>query len=403
MLHPHGLVPPPRSLRSWARSLLAGALLAGPLGMAQVSKAVPMGGEICSVDANPATKVWSCTSSPTTTVFWVPCISGNLELDVPSGTTTLIVYSTVSGRRLTVNGTTGNDVLIGSPGTDETLRGANGRNTYIVGGANTYTRAVGDEIILTATSKERDSARFVSALPDYIHINGPAQSSPGSLITATSPGRPVPLRGSSELGGVVVCPSALRFPPGLLNAPTALLAMGVTDVPGLPCGTPTSGPAQDDDFPGVTTIEGFDPHPSRGDRILLPAETYRFLGKSLEGSKVIPTLIVNNVRFRPGGVLVTEEELKRLLMEAPGLQGIRSDRAPLVYFPQNGLLVFSRNGEPLGSRQNPGRVIARLLDGAGRPVKLPQPARGTLHPARFVQFTPTPPRSTAGTTAAPPR
>jgi hypothetical protein len=304
---------------------------------------------------------------------------------------------------LTVNGTTGDDVLVGSPGTDETLRGGNGRNTYIVGGANTYTRAVGDEIILTATSGERDSARFSSALPDYIHINGPAQSTPGSLITATSPRVPVPLRGSSELAGVVVCPSAFRLSPGLLNTQSPRLAMGPSEVPCSPCGAPAGGKGKNaNDFPGVTTIEGFDLHPSRGDRILLPAETYRFLGKSLEGSRVVPLLIARDVRFRPG-VLVTEEKLTHLLREASGLQRIRSDRAPLVYFPQNGLLVFSQNGEPLGSPRNPGRVIARLLDGDGRPVQLPQPSRERLHPARFVEFIPTPPRTSAGPRAVSPR
>ncbi|MEB3156155.1 MAG: hypothetical protein VKO26_01805 [Cyanobacteriota bacterium] len=397
---------PPRAGRMRARALLAGALLAGPLGLAQGSKADPLvAGEVCSADASRATSVWRCAPSPTNTVFWVPpCTSGDLALDVSSGTRSLIVYSTDQGRRLTVNGTTGNDILVGSPLTSETLRGGNGRNTYIVGGANTYTAAAGDAIILTATSKELDSVRLNSPLPDYIHINAPAQSNPGSLITAASPAVPVPLRGSSDLAGVSVCPSAFLFPPARRGAPTARLAMGASEVPCSPCVASASArETTAEDFPGVTTIEGFDLHPQRGDRILLPAELYRFQGKSLEGRPVIPTLIVQDVRFRPGGVLVTEEELRRVLREASGLEQIRSAQAPLVYFPQNGLLVFSQNAEALGSRRNPGRVIARLLAGDGRPLKLPQPAREALFPARFVAFTPTPPRTTAGPLAPQPR
>jgi hypothetical protein len=48
-------------------------------------------------------------------------------------------------------------------------------------------------------------------------------------------------------------------------------------------------------------------------------------------------------------------------------------------------------------------VIARLLDGDGRPVQLPQPSRERLHPARFVEFIPTPPRTSAGPRAVSPR
>jgi hypothetical protein len=57
----------------------------------------------------------------------------------------------------------------------------------------------------------------------------------------------------------------------------------------------------------------------------------------------------------------------------------------LIYFPNQGLLVFSNNQYPLGSRRNPGRILARLLDRNGSPLKAPVEP-GQVFPAKFVRF-----------------
>jgi len=371
-------------IRTGGRLLITGSLLMGQLGFPLLSKAQSPG-EICSADTMPLTTTWNCNNPASNTIFWTPCLSGDWTLAMPSATRNVTVASK-PGRRLTVDGTTGDDILIGSPESDETLRGSGGLNTYVVGGSSAYTRAVGDKIIVTTTSAERDSARFVSALPDYIHINATAQANPGWLITAKSPTVAVKLRGSSELKAI--CPSSffswLRTP----GSADLRLAMGSSDLPCSPCGLPGNRKAADQDlFPGVTTIEGFDLHPRRGDRIVLPAEDYLFMNQSLAGFKEVAVLIVNKARFG-SGQLVDAAELKRLQANAPGLTRVSSAEAPLVYFSQNGLLVFSQNDKPLGSEGNPGRVIARLLDGNGKPVALPRLPGQRLAMARFVIFTP---------------
>ncbi len=67
---------------------------------------------------------------------------------------------------------------------------------------------------------------------------------------------------------------------------------------------------------------------------------------------------------------------------------IPTDKYPLFYFSDTGLLVFSSNTLPLGSRQNPGRVIAQLLDDRGRPLVLPVTQDQPVFQARFLAFKP---------------
>jgi hypothetical protein len=105
----------------------------------------------------------------------------------------------------------------------------------------------------------------------------------------------------------------------------------------------------------------------------------------IKPGQAIKVLVVNDVNFKPGGV-ISPGRLKALLANARGLENVRSDEAPLVYFRQNGLLVFSQNAQPLGSRQNPGRVLAQLLDAQGRPLPL-SPSQGQrFYDAKFLQF-----------------
>jgi hypothetical protein len=97
--------------------------------------------------------------------------------------------------------------------------------------------------------------------------------------------------------------------------------------------------------------------------------------------------MVNDVSFRPGGV-ISPRRLNALLANARGLENVRSAEAPLVYFRQNGLLVFSQNSQPLGSRENPGRVLAQLLDAQGRPLPLSPSPGQRYYNATFLQFLP---------------
>lgn len=363
--------------------LLAQSVLPNPAPAALAS-------EICQQDEDRgATVGWTCINSGVSTLFWAPCSSGSLTLTLknPSqANISLVVFSRDATRRLTVEGTTQNDILVGSPGTSETLRGGSGNNTYVVGGSNTYLLGNGDRMFSVGTSGESDSARLSSSSPDFIHINTNAQAQPGSLLTAASPNTPVPIRGSGELSPPPVCPVSLK-PSTLLGMEQAQLAQTLSDKPCWPC-LPTKDQAdflsQGSLFPGVTTLEGFDLAKRKGDRILLPAQDYLFKEQSLEGQAVIPIVVIDRIRVRKGKV-VSPDTLQRFREEAKGLSEVPADVAPLVYFRQYGLLVFSQGNAPLGSRDNPGRVIARLLDESGRPLKLPG-TNGQLFPARFLSF-----------------
>jgi hypothetical protein len=374
-----------------ARAALLGTLLGSmpPLGAAHAAD--PR--ELCRANSLCPNKSSPSDRPPfiLRTLFWAPCGSGPLSLNLhptdQSGIT-IAVLNTGSDplRRLTVNGTNKHDILVGGPGTSETLRGSNGANTYVVGGSNSYALATGDRIFAVATSSETDSVRLTSALPDFIHINTAAQANPGSILTAASPSTAVPVRGSGELSasGLPPCPMALRLPSTLSGAERAQLAQGNTAVPCLPCLNGVRAEARP--FPGVTDIIGLDLDKRRGDRLILPAEGYLFQGKSLAGEKRIPILVVDRMPVGPGRV-VSEEEFQRLRLQAKGLRDLRSDSVPLLYFRQSGLLLFSQNGDPLGSSSNPGRVIARLLDGNGRPLKLP-PSADRIYQAGFLSFVP---------------
>jgi hypothetical protein len=374
--------------------LIGSFLLAQPSLPAAVTAAEPE--EICTAKADPSLSSWSCTAPDSKTVFWVPCEGGAQDLVMTQGIRTVIVYSTRTNRRLTVLGTTSADVLIGGPGTNETLQGSSGPNTYIVGGSSTTTVASNDELILTATSDERDTVQLTSSRPDYIHINAPAQSKPGSLITATSPTEPVPLRGSSDLGQLrnELCATTFLERPSLYAQQPVRLAMGGAQ-PFRGCANPAVIDSRqaadgiferDQRFPGVVVLQGFDPSSPGPDRIVLPADDYLFRNASLQDLSKIPVLIVDDVRIGSGRI-VSAKELPSLRRAASGLTRVSSDRAPLIYFRQHGLLVFSQNAEPLGSAGNPGRVIARLLDGGGNPLELRKQPGEDFVLARFVMFT----------------
>ena len=146
-----------------------------------------------------------------------------------------------------------------------------------------------------------------------------------------------------------------------------------------------------DAFPGAPSLVGFSLNPARADRLFLPAKDFTFQGRPindyLSNQKSLKVLIVNRAIFAPPQV-VSPTRLRLLQATSRGLANVRSDEAPLIYFRPNGLLVFSQNSEPLGSRSNPGVVIAVLLDRQGRPLVLPGSGEPPLYPSRFLSFAP---------------
>jgi hypothetical protein len=121
-------------------------------------------------------------------------------------------------------------------------------------------------------------------------------------------------------------------------------------------------------------------------RIFLPANEYLFHERPLSGQRTISTLVAPaSINIDPIKV-VSSAELALQIRRADGLSQLRRG-SPLVYFPSTGLLVFSKNNSPLGSRSNPGRVIARLLQRDGTPSRAPV-QEGKVFNASFVTFTP---------------
>ena len=352
--------------------------------------------EICRTKAIPADTIWSCRSPnpPSTTIFWEPpCGTGNLTAQVTAPNMTFVVSNVDRNRFLTVRGNaTSADILVGSPNGNDVLFGQGGRNTFVMGGLNGFVLGVGDSTFYGTTSRESDWSILTSSSTEYVFINSPAQANPGLINTAANPwpASPTAVRGSAALGSTrapCLSPKLLQLPES--RAPR--LAQLNQDLP-VPCFLECQKKTKLrylTPFPGTASLVGFKAEGKAQTRILLPADQFLFQGRSLEGLERIPVLQVEGVRFLPAEE-VSEEKRKQLIEQAKGLQGVRSDEAPLVYFRNNGLLVFSYNGQPLGSQANPGRVIARLLDANGRPVVLRPRLKQRYYQTGFVLFAPTP-------------
>jgi hypothetical protein len=335
--------------------------------------------EVCQSDTTPGDSDWTCASpGPTKTIFWVPrCTPGNLTARVTAPGLTFVLLNTDRRRMLSaVGNATGADILVGSPSTSDVLSGLGGRNTYVIGGLNGFLLGSNDRAFTVSTSSESDWADLTTSAAEYVYISATGQGGPSSIPTATSPGAAVNVRGSNELGSF---PFARCGSVGL-----KLLAPPRDGEPGRPL---PGKPDRRTPFPGSPTLRGFVIGPASEHRILLPANEFLFLGRSLQGRKEIPMLLVDGVRFSPTQEVAGPEPYEELKRKAKGLGKLASKEAPLVYFRQNGLLVFSQNGEPLGSAANPGRVIARLLDRNGRPLQIQASGNPRLFQARFLIFT----------------
>lgn len=302
--------------------------------------------EVCQRDASPDAD-WTCANpGATKTTFWVPhCTPGDLTARVRMPNLTFVLLNTDNDRVLTAVGhATGADILVGSPNTSDILSGLNGKNTYVMGGSNGFLLGRNDSAFVVSKSSESDWADLTTTAAEYVYISATGQGGVSSISNAASP----------------LAAENVRVPGQLYRR------------------TP---------FPGSPSLRGFVIGPASEHRILLPANDFLFLGRSLQGRKEIPMLLVDGVRFSPTKEVADKEQYEELKRGAKGLGMVASKDAPLVYFRQNGLLVFSQNGEPLGSAANPGLVIARLLDRNGKPLQIKASGNSRLFQARFLIFT----------------
>jgi hypothetical protein len=353
--------------------------------------------EVCQRDASPDAD-WTCANpGATKTTFWVPhCTPGDLTARVKMPNLTFVLLNTDNRRMLEAVGSTGADILVGSPKTSDILSGLNGRNTYVMGGLNGFLLGRNDRAFVVSTSSESDWADLTTTAAEYVYISATGQGGPSSIPTAASPGAAVNVRGSNELDPSLLAPCDRADLNTTVSEYVYISATGQEGVSSIPtAASPLAAenvrvPSQLDrrtPFPGSPSLRGFVIGPASEHRILLPANDFLFLGRSLQGRKEIPMLLVDGVRFSTTQIVDGQKQYEELKRGAKGLGMVASKDAPLVYFRQNGLLVFSQNGEPLGSAANPGLVIARLLDRNGKPLQIKASGNSRLFQARFLIFT----------------
>jgi hypothetical protein len=284
--------------------------------------------------------------------------------------------------------------MVGSPGAPDVFRGNGGFNSYVVGGGTSTLRADRAFVDLGEPAQVVPDVVEITAGVGvhYINIRRNGQSTPGRIkipVERTVPGRGdiviVPedldgVRGASDLASEykVSCPAPAA------NVSRSMPYSLVADGSPLRPETPFPGkPGRTVGFPGVPILKGF--RPDSADRIVLDSVEFPILRwgnkEWLDGQGAIPVQIVDELR---------------------GTEA----KTPLIYSPREGLLVFAQNKEPLGSKANPGLLIAQLLDGQGRPLRLrPTPGKPFLL-SRLVIFAPPQPsddRKGSAESAAPPR
>jgi hypothetical protein len=368
------------------------------------------------------------SSYPATTsiLFWWPSASGNRTLNVPSprAERTYVSYSKLNNRRLTINGTGAlvNEIFVGSPGTSDTFAGFGGANTYVIG-ASSLSAITGSPDatpapIYTTIPGESDRVIIDSANPDYVHIKGSIQvggpphmiSIAGDPLISSPPGGPPTTPRAFRGSGELAAPCTVSWNGASNRQPIPMLASITSSWPSFNdtvskvsqwisrrCSMLIPDPfAKPSPFPGLASVAGMDVSPATADRIFLPPEEFTFNGRGLSEIEDLFILGIKDVRFASSKV-VNRDELEKLLAQSAGLRGIPTDIAPLIYFQDEGLLVSSLNSEPLGTRENPGKPIVRLLDRSGRPLALTPDLREginlapnqTLFQAPFLAFEPT--------------
>lgn len=378
----------------WRYLALAAACLGSSLSSTPSSLAASAD-ELCTADAKPIDALWQCNApavkNNTQTIFWAPRSCGlNTEAVTPNiANIRFVLFNTRPGTILSAFGTTNHDIMVGSPNTSDDLQGSSGKNTFVVGGQSSYLLGRGDRAFLYSTTGESDWVGFSSSQAEFIYVSSSLQGDPGSISLASITTGPQPVRGSNEIAGTLttcITPKLLWADTRVENPNTktnlltqAELFLKESQTPDFPRKLRVR-----EGFPGTPTLQGFDISPSSEKRIILPAKSYLFQGRSLAGQESIDVLVApRSIPLHPAKA-VNQEKLARLIDQAKGLPRIRNE-APLIYFPNQGLLVFSNNQYPLGSRRNPGRILARLLDRNGSPLKAPVEP-GQVFPAKFVRF-----------------
>lgn len=365
-----------------------------------------------------------CKTGDSTPLFWIPdCGTSIYGSQPPVGSgieKTVVIYNRQPSRRLQLNGRNGDDIMIGSPGTSENLSGGAGSNTFVVGNApaRLVVDPAGTNYVVPATN-ETDRLTLVSSGIDFINIKPNGQRSPGT-ITIANPGRLTTITRPMGLANppsspVAPCPSAaVRLFPG--SSPSALLAMKPNVFsPGLLLAKGVdSQPILEEELPGVPIVVDFE---LDKDQIILTEELVEgisslqspspyiyanyslsdgsgestIIAQPIERKQKVSILVINGVSFSHVSTTskFCRKELNCLLDTSRGLTNVPTNLSPLVYFQKQGLLVSSRMGDaPLGSRDNPGRVVVRLMNGNGSALKLPVSPKNPIYKASFITFQP---------------
>lgn len=115
------------------------------------------------------------------------------------------------------------------------------------------------------------------------------------------------------------------------------------------------------------------------------------ISQSIERKQVAPILVVRGVTFSHASTTskLCRIELDCIVDASMGLTNVPTNITPLIYFQNQGLLVSSRmNAKPLGSSENPGKVVARLMNGNGSALRLPVSPKNPIYNATFIAIQP---------------
>lgn len=367
----------------------------------------------------------NCNSSNVGVAYWVPlCGSIPFPSTLPGSSNNqkiIFLYNRQPSRRLQLTGRdVGRDIMIGSPGTSDTFSGGAASNTYVVG--NQPARLVVDPASSTpyvvSSTNETDRLNLVSSGIDFINIKPEGQKRPGTITTAPTRDRLSISQTNPPTNSTWnTCPPAVvhMFPSA---SPRPLVAMGAQHASEpaklmLAQGGENSA-LMEEELPGVPLVVDFD---LSTDQIILTEELVEdvaslqlpspyvyanyplthwpedpaSISQSIERKQVVPIFVVRGVTFSHASTTskLCRKELDCIVDASMGLTNVPTNITPLIYFQNQGLLVSSRmNAKPLGSSENPGKVVARLMNGNGSALRLPVSPKNPIYNATFIAIQP---------------
>ena len=289
--------------RSVVLFVLLPCLLLGPRPAAAASP-----DEVCTANAITAAAPRCPTNpGPTKTIFWAPASCGPLSrttsINFGLPRSFISLFNRNTNRTLTVWGTSGNDVMVGSPGAPDVFRGNGGYNSYVVGGGTSTLRADRAFVDLGEPAQVVPDVVEITAGVGvhYINIRRAGQSTPGTItIPVSGRGGIVPaslpgVRGASDLAPE----TKLSCPAPAANLSRAIPYRTVADGSLLRPEAPFPGkPGRTVWFPGVPILKGF--RPDSADRIVLDSVEFPILlwdnKEWLDGEGAIPLQIVDDLR-----------------------------------------------------------------------------------------------------------